>query len=121
MCLSLTNSLSFEKDEPRRSKMEKMFFPIVKNGKLDEFKEKWSEWFVLSNKLEDEKTPGLLKEEFETQNGEIVALCPKNYQICCYDKGEIKKFLKKFTIFNQLIQLKSRRPKKGYRTLLDSK
>ena len=86
--MSLTNSLSFKENEPRREKMEKMFFPIVKEGKLDEFKEKWGEWFVLSNELVDEKTPGLLKEEFQTQNGEIVALCPKNYQICCYDKCE---------------------------------
>ena len=86
LCLSLTNSLPFEENEPRRERMEKMFFPIVKEGKLEEFKQTWSEWFVLSNELVDEKTPGLLKEEFETQNGEIVALCPKNYQVACYDK-----------------------------------
>ena len=85
LCLSLTNSLPFEDEEPRRSRMEKMFFPIVKEGKIEEFKETWGQWFVLSNELVDEKTPGLLKEEFETQNGEIVALCPKNYQVACYD------------------------------------
>ena len=66
-----------------------MFFPIVKEGKLDEFQENWAEWFVLSNELEDEKCPGKLKEEFQTQNGEIVALCAKNYQVCCYDKCEL--------------------------------
>ena len=83
--MSLTNSESFENSEPRRVKMEKIFFPIVKEGKLEQFKEQWSEWFVLSNELVDEKTPGKLKEEFQTQNGEILALCPKNYQVCCYD------------------------------------
>ena len=92
MCLSLTDSVPFEQNDDRRSKMEKLFFPIVKEGKLDEFKEKWGEWFVLSNKLEDEKTPGKLKEEFLTQNGEIVALCPKLYQVCCYD--ECKSYMK---------------------------
>ena len=69
--------------------MEAMFFPIVKEGKLDEFKEKWSQWFVLSDTIEDEKKPGILKEEFCTQNGEIVCLSPKNYEIVCYSKGKI--------------------------------
>ena len=67
--------------------MEKMFFPIVKKGKLEDFKKVWSEWFVLTDLLEDEKRPGLLKEEFLTQDGEIVALCPKNYQVYCRKKG----------------------------------
>ena len=67
--------------------MEKMFFPIVKEGLLDEFKKAWGEWFVLTDLLEDEKRPGLLKEEFCTQNGEIVCLCPKNYQVYCHTKG----------------------------------
>ena len=97
LCLSLTDSLTFDEKEPRREKMEKMFFPIVKEGKLEDFKKVWGEWFVLSNDLVDEKTPGLLKEEFQTQNGEILALCPKNYQVCCYDKCKLlrKKYISK--------------------------
>lgn len=63
--------------------MESIFFPIVQEGKLDEFKRLWVNWFVLSNKIQDEKRPGLLKSEFGTSDGEIVALCPKNYQIYC--------------------------------------
>ena len=68
--------------------MEKIFFPVVQDGKLEDFKKAWGEWFVLTDKLEDEKCPGLLKEEFCTQDGEIVALCPKNYQVHCKAKGK---------------------------------
>ena len=67
--------------------MEKMFFPIVKPEKMEEFKKVWGEWFVLTDLLEDEKRPGLLKEEFVSQDGEIVCLCPKLYQIHCRKKG----------------------------------
>lgn len=67
--------------------MKKLFFPICKPEKLEEFKIAWKEWFVLSDLLEDEKCPGLLKEEFCTQDGEIVALCPKLYQVHCRQKG----------------------------------
>lgn len=85
--MALSKSEKFDESEPRLAKMEKMFFPIVKSGMLEEFKETWGEWFVLTDLLKDEKTPGLLKEEFGTQNGEICALCPKNYQIHCRTKG----------------------------------
>ena len=69
-----------------------MFFPIVKEGKLEDFKKVWSEWFVLTDLLEDEKRPGLLKEEFLSQDGSIVALCPKNYQVYCRKKGMLFSF-----------------------------
>lgn len=87
MCLGLSKSEKFDESEPRLIKMKKMFFPIVKEGLLDEFQKAWGEWFVLTDLLEDEKKPGLLKEEFCTQNGEIVCLCPKNYQVYCRTKG----------------------------------
>ena len=87
MCIGLSKSEKFDDSEPRLIKMEKIFFPIVKEGLLDEFKKAWGEWFVLTDLLEDEKRPGLLKEEFCTQNGEIVCLCPKNYQVYCRTKG----------------------------------
>ena len=70
--------------------MESIFFPIVKQGKLDDFKAVWGNFFVLTNTIEDEKKPGLLKTEFTTTTGEIVALCPKNYQMHCRVKNEIK-------------------------------
>ena len=57
--------------------MESLLFPIVKDGKLDEFKNTWGKWFVIDS--QDTKTPGLMKYEFITRNGEMVALCPKSY------------------------------------------
>ena len=65
-----------------------MFLPLVKPGKLAEFQQVWKEWFVLTDLLKDEKCPGLLKEEFCTQDGEIIALAPKLYQVHCRKKGE---------------------------------
>ena len=68
--------------------MESIFLPIVKKDKLEEFKMIWDKWLVLSNRIEDEKRPGILKSEFNTSTGEMVCLCPKNYQMYCATKGE---------------------------------
>ena len=100
MALAVSNSENFEASEPRLSKMKKIFFPVVQEGKLEDFKKAWGEWFVLSDKLEDEKCPGLLKEEFCTQDGEIVALCPKNYQVYCKAKGKISLCLRLLIFFS---------------------
>ena len=71
----------------RRQQMESIFLPIVKPGKIEEFKKVWDKWLVLTNRIEDEKRPGLLKSEFNTSTGQMVCLCPKNYQIYCSTKG----------------------------------
>lgn len=63
--------------------MKKVFWPIVQPDKLDEFKTKWSDWLVLTDTVEDEKTPGKLKTEFSTGNGQMVCLAPKSYYIFC--------------------------------------
>ena len=68
--------------------MQSIFFPMVKPEMLSKFKTKWSEYFVLTNTIQDEKKPGLLKTEFTTSTGRIIALCPKNYQIYCNVKGK---------------------------------
>ena len=70
--------------------MQSTFLPIVKESKLDKFKLEWHKWLVLSNTIEDEKCPGKLKPEFSTTNGEMIALCPKNYFAYCYDTSETK-------------------------------
>ena len=44
--------------------MEATLFPIVQDGKLEEFKKVWTKWFVLEDTVENEKCPGLLKSEF---------------------------------------------------------
>jgi hypothetical protein len=70
--------------------MKNVFWPIVIPEKLDEFKKKWGDWLVLSNTIEEEKTPGKLKTEFSTGNGEMICLSPKSYYISCKDTNKTK-------------------------------
>ena len=67
-----------------------MFWPIVKPGKLDEFKNVWGQWLVLTNTIEDEKFPGKLKTEFSTSNGRMISLAPKSYYAYCHDTLQTK-------------------------------
>jgi len=70
--------------------MEKTFLPIVQPEKFQKFQAEWQNWLVLSNEIEEEKFPGKLKPEFTTRNGQIIALCPKNYFAFCYETNEVK-------------------------------
>ena len=74
----------------RLEEMEKVFLPIVKPELLEEFKTVWGDWLVLSNRIQDEKRPGLLKVEFSTRNGEMVCLSPKSYYALCRDTNTTK-------------------------------
>ena len=70
--------------------MENVSWPIVKPGKLEEFKKVWEKWLVLTNTVEDEKCPGKLKTEFSTANGRMICLAPKSYYAYCHDTNETK-------------------------------
>ena len=70
--------------------MQKVFWPIVKPEKLDEFKNVWGQWLVLTNEIEDEKFPGKLKTEFSTANGRMISLAPKSYHAYCCSTQETK-------------------------------
>lgn len=74
----------------RRTQMESIFLPIVKEGKLEEFKSVWGQWLCLSNTIEAEKTTGTLKVEFLSFRGRMIALCPKSYYAINYENGETK-------------------------------
>ena len=63
--------------------MEKTFLPIVRPEKKSDFLEKWRDWLVLSNDIEEKKLPGKLKPEFSSIDAEMIALAPKSY--ICYD------------------------------------
>ena len=63
--------------------MEKTFLPIVRPEKKSDFLEKWRDWLVLSNEIEEKKLPGKLKPEFSSTDAEMIALAPKSY--ICYD------------------------------------
>ena len=87
--LGLTKSAKFDATS-RKEMMEALFHPIVKTGKLEEFKSKVGEFLVLSNEIEDEKFPGKLKEEFQTTRGEMISLCPKTYYAHCLESKSTK-------------------------------
>ena len=74
--------------------MEDTFFPIIKEGRLEEFKKIWGSWFVLSDTVRAEKTAGLLKVEWETTVGSMIALTCKTYQCEGKDKDDIKRSTK---------------------------
>nr|AAT47865.1 hypothetical protein 008-24 [Oikopleura dioica] len=78
----------------RRASMEDTFFPIIKKGMLDDFKRIWGNWFVLTDEVRDEKTPGLLKVEWETKKGSMVALACKAYQCQGSTEDDIKRSTK---------------------------
>ena len=74
--------------------MEDTFFPIIKKGRLEEFKNIWADWFVLSDDVRAEKTPGYLKVEWETTVGSMIALTCKTYQCLGQDSEDIKRSTK---------------------------
>ena len=63
---------------------------MVKPDKLDEFKNTWEKWLVLTDAVEDQKCPGKLKIEFFTQDGEMIALAPKSYFAYCRKNNKSK-------------------------------
>ena len=78
------------KTTPVDATMRALFFPIVKPQLLESFKKEWSNWFVLSDEIEEKKCPGKLKQEFLTFNGEMYALAPKTYFSYCPELNSTK-------------------------------
>ena len=70
--------------------MSAIFLPIVKKDKVEKFKVEWKNWLCLSDEIEQEKKPGLLKVEFLTLNGQMISLCPKSYRAHCRDRDSSK-------------------------------
>ena len=73
--------------------MKDTFFPIIKDGRLEEFKKIWGDWFVLSDDVRAEKIPGFLKMEWKTTVGSMIALTCKTYQC----KGKYDEDIKRST------------------------
>ena len=86
-----------------REEMEAIFDPIIRPEKKEYWYANWDKWLVLTNKVEDEKRPGLLKSklnficptlvnslaEFMFTNGTFIGLGPKTY--CTYDADHMLK------------------------------
>ena len=83
LCLGLTRTLYFEKDESEDDKIRKMFLPIVKPEKMKSFLSIYKDWFVTNNKIEDVRCPGKMKIEFTMLEGHFIALCSKSYLAEC--------------------------------------
>ena len=85
-----------------RYQMENIFFPIVKDGQLENFQKVWQDWLVLSDAVEEQKCPGKLKPEFCSFNGEMICLAPKSYFAYCRTRDKSKDGRKGIPKYHQL-------------------
>jgi len=91
--LATTESIPIN-GQTRLEQMENIFLPIVIPEKRAQFISEWQNWLVLSNTIEEEKTPGKLKPEFISQKCEMIALSPKNYMASCLSTETTKTAMK---------------------------
>ena len=63
IAIGTTGSFHYEGDD-RKEKIRRMFEPMLKIDMKASFFENWHEWFVLSDRVEDLRKPGLLKGKF---------------------------------------------------------
>ena len=61
LCIATTKTVELSGKETLREKMEKIFLPIVKENRRQEFLAKWENEFVLSETIENSRKPGLMK------------------------------------------------------------
>ena len=61
LALALTRTPHLDGKDLLRSKMEKIFLPLIKPEELDYFKSEWGNFFVLEDTIEQKRKPGLLK------------------------------------------------------------
>ena len=60
MAIATTGTLSYNGDD-RRERMKSIFHPMLRPDKINSFYAGWEEWFVLTDRVEDLRRPGLLK------------------------------------------------------------
>ena len=64
----VTSKTAVPVDDSRRAKMESIYRPILAAGKEESFYSKWGDWFVLTETVEDQRRPGLLKSKFHVHS-----------------------------------------------------
>ena len=101
-----TTRTASKRRKGRLATIEDTFFPIIKDGRLEDFKKIWGDWFVLSDDVRAEKTPGFLKVEWETTVGSMIALTCKTYQCKGKDDEDIKRSTKGAPHFTSIEQCK---------------
>ena len=65
MAIAATGTIAYSGDD-RRERMRSIFHPMLKPDKVASFYNNWETWFVLSDKVEDLRRPGLLKSIFHS-------------------------------------------------------
>ena len=60
MAIATTATLLYKGDD-RRERMKSIFHPMLRSEMIESFYAGWEEWFVLTDKVEDLRRPGLLK------------------------------------------------------------
>ena len=60
----VTSKTATPMDDSRRAKMDCIFRPIIAPGKEESFFDQWADWLVLTDTIEDQRKPGLLKSKF---------------------------------------------------------
>ncbi|CAG5104401.1 Oidioi.mRNA.OKI2018_I69.chr1.g1235.t1.cds [Oikopleura dioica] len=77
--LAISTTKTAPSGETRKSKTASTFLPIVKPHLRKAFLREWQDWFVIEDTTRNDKTPGLMKTEWSTESGALIALGNKLY------------------------------------------
>ena len=111
--MALATTMTGPLEGNREQRMRAIFGPILKPNMIESFYQKWGEWFVLTDLVEDLRRPGLLKSsnlyylhnltdfigEFEFSEGRFIALGCKSYFAYNAANDETKRGSKVLFIF----------------------
>ena len=79
VALATTRTRSLSGKETLEGKLRKIFLPMISPDKQENFLKEWGKEFVLKDTIQNSRTPGLMKIEFDISKGIFCALSPKTY------------------------------------------
>ena len=96
MALSKSENVPENFEEDYAGTMMACFQNIVKPNMKNKFQTECHKYFVMDQKPESKRKPGLLKPEFLTTNGSYIGVAPKSYIVTnnTVDGEDIKKATK---------------------------
>ena len=96
LALSKSENLPKNFEEDYAGTVMACFQNIVKPNMKNKFQEECHNYFVMDQKPESKRKPGLLKPEFLTTNGSYIGVAPKSYIVTneTVDGTDIKKATK---------------------------
>ncbi|CAG5103488.1 Oidioi.mRNA.OKI2018_I69.chr1.g794.t1.cds [Oikopleura dioica] len=77
--LAISTTRTAPSDKTNRSQTISTFLPIVRPELRDQFINEMDQWFVVEETERNKKTPGLMKTEWSTESGALIALGNKLY------------------------------------------